>query len=104
MSIQKQRRHESQKLKDSAKGQDCTIRLPGICNFRPETTVLCHLNGGGTGTKKSDLFAAFGCSDCHNEVDRKTRKLPLEEAQAAHYEGMVRTQQYWLDNGFVTLK
>ena len=104
MNLQKQRRHESQKLKDSARGQACTIRLPGICNHNPETTVLCHLHGGGMGTKKSDLFAAFGCSDCHNEVDGRTMKLPGDEVHADHLEGMVRTQQYWLDNGFITLK
>ena len=25
-----------------AKGRECMVRLPGICNFNPETTVLAH--------------------------------------------------------------
>ena len=38
----------------------------------PETTVLCHHNkkglfGVGMGQKVPDMFAAFGCSDCHGE-------------------------------------
>ena len=39
----------SQKLRDSARGQDCTLRLPGICNFDSATTVLAHLPCGQKG-------------------------------------------------------
>ncbi|MBC7213069.1 MAG: DUF1364 family protein, partial [Pseudomonas sp.] len=28
----------SKKVRESARGQDCTVRIPGICNFNPETT------------------------------------------------------------------
>ena len=80
------------------------IRLPNICNGNTDTTVLCHLNGGGGSTKKSDIHAAFGCSDCHREVDRATRRLAYDEARLAHYEAVERTQQYWIDNGFITIE
>ncbi len=33
----------SKKVRDSARGQDCTVRIPGTCNFDPATTVLAHL-------------------------------------------------------------
>lgn len=33
----------SKALRDSARGQCCTLQIPGICNSNPETTVLCHL-------------------------------------------------------------
>ena len=103
MNLQKSPRHESKKLRDSARGRECQIRLPGICNHNPETTVLCHLNGGGMGRKNSDLLAAFGCSACHDEVDRRTRLLDSAIVSLAHYEGVVKTQQIWMDEGLVVL-
>ena len=29
-------------LRKLAKGRDCQVRLPGICNGNPETVVLAH--------------------------------------------------------------
>ena len=51
--------------------------------------------------KQSDIFAAFGCSSCHNEVDRRTRIMDPEYARASFFDGMVRTQQYWFDEGIL---
>lgn len=105
MQLIKQRRHESRHLRDSAKGQPCFVRLPGICNHDPDTTRLCHLNGGGAGTKHSDLMGAFACSSCHAEIDRRTIKCANPDyVKLLHLQGMVRTQQYWLDVGLVVLK
>lgn len=91
------------KLRKSAKGQSCLVRMPGLCNFNNETTVLAHLNGGGIGGKKSDLFGAFCCSSCHDEIDRRTRVTDHAYAELAHRQGVERTQQYWLDNGLIKL-
>ena len=33
----------SKKIRNSARGQDCALRIPGVCNFNPETTVLAHV-------------------------------------------------------------
>jgi hypothetical protein len=92
------------KLRKSAKGNSCFVRLPGICNFNPETTVLAHLNGGGIGVKKSDIQAAFACSSCHDEIDRRTRIFGADYVELSHRQGVERTQQYWLDNGFIEIK
>jgi hypothetical protein len=56
-------------LRKLARGRECQIRIPGVCNGNPETTVLCHLNGGGMGIKEDDILAAWGCSSCHDAVD-----------------------------------
>ena len=102
MNLMKQHRHESKKLRDSARGQECMVRIPGVCNHNPETTVLAHLNGGGMGTKTSDLFGAFCCSDCHSEIDSRTMKIKDRDyVKLCHIEGVVGTLQYWLDNDFI---
>lgn len=104
MTTPKQRRHESKKLRDSARGMGCTVRIPGVCNHNPETTVLAHLGGGGMGTKNSDLFAAFCCSSCHDILDgRVPTELESNLLYLWHLQAVVKTQQYWLDAGLITL-
>lgn len=66
----------SNKLRKSARGEECTFRLYGICNFDPETTVLCHLDvfgESGTGLKCGDDSAAYGCSACHAVMDGQVK-------------------------------
>ena len=94
----------SKKLRDSARDRDCQVRIPGVCNHDPRTVVLAHLNGGGMGMKQDDLFGAFCCSACHDEVDRRTKYYEIEDVQRWFYEGMVRTQKIWLDEGFINVK
>ena len=67
----KKNRWESRKWREAARGQDCTMNLPG-CNGNPETTVLAHRNGAGMGTKASDHDAADMCSSCHSSFDGAT--------------------------------
>lgn len=71
-------------IRRAARGQDCTLRL-AVCNFDPDTTVLCHSNfladGKGVGLKAPDTAAAFGCSACHDVLDgRRPRPADLSLA------------------------
>ena len=62
-------------LRSLAKGQPCQVRLYGICNFNPDTTVLCHLRRGGiagVGQKPPDLCGVWACSACHDAIDGRT--------------------------------
>lgn len=93
------------KLRQSARNQPCFVRLPGICNYNPETTVLAHLGGAGMGRKHNDLFGAFACSACHDNLDGRVRSIfSRDYLKQAHFEAMQRTQQWWLDNGLVVTK
>jgi hypothetical protein len=80
------------KITDSARGQDCTIRLIGICRPGPdnETVVYCHnrISGiSGMGYKSDAPVGAYGCAACHNYVD--THKD--ETTQLAFAMGCFRT-------------
>jgi hypothetical protein len=94
------------KLRKSARGMDCMIRIPGACNFNQESTVLAHMNGAGMGLKHPDLFASFACSNCHDVIDgrRPYKEASKMEVDIMFLHGMLRTQKYWLDNGFITIK
>jgi hypothetical protein len=71
------------------------IRLPGICNHDPDTTVLAHVRlvgVSGMGMKSPDLLGAWACSACHDVVDRRVKTtIDIGEIRLAHLEGMVRT-------------
>ena len=89
-------------LRKSAKGQRCTVRIAGVCNHDPETVVLAHLNGGGMGRKRPDLHGAFCCSSCHDVVDgRVPSDFSRWELDLAHLQGVIRTQEWWLENGYL---
>lgn len=92
------------KLTKAARGRDCQVRLPGICNGNSETTVLAHYRLAGTcGTsmKPNDLQGAWACSSCHDEIDRRTRLMDHETARLFHLEGMVRTLDALIREGVI---
>lgn len=102
MSLTKTPPIKSKKIRESAKGQDCQVRIPGVCNFRPETTVLAHVaRGSGVGQKCDDIHATYACSACHDVIDRRVRQGNANEVMVYAYEGMVRTQKLLLEQGLI---
>ena len=93
--------YRNKKLRDSAQGQDCQLRIPGVCNGNPETVVWCHLNGQeygkGMGHKSHDIFGFYGCSSCHDVYDgrRQDAMALTEDAHAA----MLRSLRIAADMG-----
>ena len=64
---------KSSKIRQSAKGEDCQVRIYGACNGNPETTVFAHLGGGGMGMKSNDIHGAYCCSGCLDVVDGRVK-------------------------------
>jgi hypothetical protein len=78
------------------------VRLPGICNFNPETTIAAHGNGAGIARKKIDLISAHCCSACHAVIDGHVKSdLSPEEVKIYHYEGIFRTQELLHSQGLI---
>lgn len=61
----------SAKYLAGSRGQNCTLRIPGVCNNIAETTVPAHIRDRhkATGTKASDISVANACSNCHAKFD-----------------------------------
>ncbi|NWA20322.1 DUF1364 domain-containing protein [Serratia liquefaciens] len=97
----------SKALRDSARGQCCTLQIPGICNGNPETTVLCHLpsNTHGIGYKSDDYWAVFGCSSCHDAIDGR---IPYDwrpgELNELLFYGLHRTIGIWIGQDLLTME
>ena len=74
---------KSTPARKAARGQDCTLRLPGCAN-QTDTVVLCHLrmfSGGGMGLKPHDSEAVFACDHCHSLLDGRRRLIPELRSQ-----------------------
>lgn len=56
-------------LLDMARGRQCLLRIPGVCQGGTETTVAAHSNWachGKAGARKADdQYSVWACSACH---------------------------------------
>lgn len=102
---QKQPRIKNKKLTNSAKGEQCTLRIPGVCNFNPETTVFAHMNGGGMGYKHHDIHGCYACSDCHDWLDRRydhpAAGISIARRECDFLRAMIETQTKLLQKGLI---
>ena len=90
----------------AARGQDCQVRIDGVCNGNAETVVAAHSNqyihGKGGALKAHDIFVAWACSDCHAELDQGR----MNYDQKAHYwqRGFERTLLAAVEQGILQVK
>jgi predicted metal-binding protein len=92
----------SRSLRNSARDQDCTLRL-ACCNNDPATTVLAHLpvGQGGMGMKNPDIFGVFACSSCHDAIDGRTSyHFEFEDLLRA----LAETQIKWVEMGLLKIE
>ena len=92
-------------LRTLARGRECQVRIPGVCNRDPATTVLAHIRMAGItgiGMKAKDLLGAHCCSACHDATDGRTQTTYSRDyLRLAHPEGMARTLAILLDEGVI---
>lgn len=98
------------KITESARGEMCQIRIPGVCNGNPETTVWAHANGSaagkGIGMKSPDILGAYACSFCHDEYDRRNNRSRLgghtrQAIELMFWQGHARSVRILLDKGIL---
>jgi hypothetical protein len=77
----------------AAEGQECQVRLPGICNGNSASTVLAHMNGAGMAQKAPDFQGSHCCDDCHDVIDGRVQSLANKDTLKLFLlEGIMRTQ------------
>lgn len=107
----------SKKLRESAGHPDayCTLQIAGVCGdsttAKTAGNVLCHfrLPGDvGGAQKQDDLCAGFGCGPCHTVIDSNGTMKGITRGSEDWYfyamRSMVRTQRFWVEHGYITIK
>ena len=79
------------KKSKSARDQDCTLRIPCVCNFNTETTVLAHV-GSGSAKRRDDDLAVYACSDCHDAIDRRSKVFLADNPEEQE---LLRIDRLW---------
>lgn len=89
------------KLRKAARDRYCQVRIPGVCNHNPETTVLAHVRLAGVtggGQKAPDILGAWACSACHQVTEQEKDD---DWIQRLFYEGVIRTQYQLIIEGAI---
>lgn len=108
ISIPKPKKIKSRKIRQSAKGRNCTLRIPGICNHDSGTVSLCHLNSNqkGAGNKSHDIHSIIACNKCHDWLDMRgnewmrTDLLELNR-EAEKLRALLETQDIFIQEGLI---
>ena len=96
------------KITKSARNENCTINLIGVCTYNPDSVVWAHSNKGmhgkGLGLKANDEHGAYACYPCHMTYDRQIKRpknLSLEDVEEAFTMGMLKSRQILKDKGLI---
>ena len=96
------------RITKSARGEECQVRIPGVCNHNPETTIFAHINGGGMGMKQLDTEGSYCCSSCHDALDGRAKAWAEFSSndpiiKLYHHEGAMRTRKILIDKGLIKI-
>lgn len=96
------------KITESARGEECQVRIIGVCNHDSETVVLAHPNqygaGKGRGLKALDALGAYCCYACHMVLDGQALRpegMRKSDVDLAFHEGHQRTFVKLVEKGLV---
>lgn len=87
------------KIRESARGEDCQVRIPYVCTHNPEHTIWSHARWGaagkGMGRKALDICGAYSCTACDAAYDQMAGKHDMTRAEidlawcAGHFRSLV---------------
>ena len=107
-STLKTHRTETSKIRQSARNEDCTLRLPGVCKVELGNVVWAHSNrsadGKGGGLKADDEAGAYACYWCHCVYDRQHKRpvgMTLEFVETEFTRAMRESRAILVRKGLV---
>lgn len=90
---------KSTPIRQSARGEECTLLIPHVCNHNSETVVWAHSNfhehGKGMGLKAKDEFGCYACSSCHAVLDGQAPRpagVSKYDIESYFYQAMYRSR------------
>jgi hypothetical protein len=92
-----------QDIRDSARGEECTVRIAGVCRGGTEHTIWSHAPLGAAGKGRSikslDIAGAYCCTACDAALDQAQRPAGMTREQVlldwfhGHMRSLVRLAQ-----------
>lgn len=85
------------KIRESARNEECQVRLPGICTFDPAKTIWSHARWGAGGKggalKAIDAAGAYACTACDAAFDQLqgAKHLTREQIDLDWFHGHLRS-------------
>jgi hypothetical protein len=97
------------KIMDSARNEQCTLNISGVCNYDTDTVVYCHFADGSGGSNKltGPLHGGYGCSSCHDSIDGRVlgfNQLTKVDREFYMRRSMNRTINRLIEKGLVVIK
>lgn len=96
------------KLRESARNEECLVRIPGACKWLAEFSILSHYPGmaGGRGRsiKSDDLCGAICCTGCDAVIDRQVKPpdgMTYQDCMICWMEGHMRTIVRWRERNLL---
>lgn len=100
------RRQTKTPLRKAAAGQECTLRIPGVCRRDPDYTVSAHIRlpgNSGMSLKPLDLFAVDACDQCHEIQEHKNKWADAALGWDDIVRAIVETQTRRYEEGLIRL-
>ena len=94
----------SKKLRDSARNEDCTLQIAGVCTYDSSTTILAHFphESHGTALKATDVSSGYACQACHDAIDNRVMDaISKEDREFYMRRAQIRTLERFVDKGLV---
>ena len=105
------------KITKSARGENCSLRIPGVCNHDSATVVFCHAPsvGSGMGLKSPSWWGSYGCAKCHDAIDNRNnvlnRKFTIQGYELSPFminwlwlPAIYETQRKLIEKGLIEVK
>jgi hypothetical protein len=96
------------KIRESARDEDCTVRLPLTCKWLPEYTIWSHApwgsGGKGRSLKALDLCGAYCCTACDAVVDGQApvpAGMTKQDVTVAWFHGHLRSLVRLKEKGLI---
>lgn len=95
------------KITKSANGQECQVRIIGVCKGDPAYTIWSHCRHGaagkGKGIKAIDLAGAYACTACDAAYDQLqgVPNMTREEVDLDWFMGHMRSLVILTEKGLV---
>jgi hypothetical protein len=95
------------KIRKSAQGEDCLVRITEVCTGNPEHTIWSHARWGsagkGKGIKALDLCGAYACTACDAAYDQLTgiKEATREQIDADWMQGHLRSLVRLAEKGLI---